>query len=319
MRSLKAYFALTWSHPFASKREQRLYRAVWITFLINLSVWLAPALAQVPITGAGKSAPSAGYIGPGDLNLGSFDAWYSCAKAFTASFATSLAAVCDVVDTATGLTTCTFHIQATGSVDPTECNATACATACSITKAYDQTGNGKHATNATLAQMPTVDFSGLASFPGMKCDVGTCLLSSTNITRNQPFTYTGIFIQTTAVTNGGAMGDSNGNTFLGSGGSGNFAFGAGSNLTATAANGSYHAASSLMSGTGNNCAINIDGSDTAGLTCGTSNFGTAAFRINRANGTQMRGTIMETGMIGATTTSSDRNSYSSNAHTRYNF
>ena len=37
--------------------------------------------------------------------------------------------------------------------------ALACAVACSVKKAYDQTGNGHHAIQATLAQMPLMAFS----------------------------------------------------------------------------------------------------------------------------------------------------------------
>ena len=282
-----------------------------------LTLWIAPALAQVPMTGAGKGTP-AGYVGPGDLGIGSFDGWYSCATAFTSAFAATLGAVCDVVDSATGLVTCTFHMQASGQTNPAECNASACATACKVTKAYDQTGNGRDASQVTLSAMPTLTLSALNGLPGMTCSGGTCIMSTASFTtRAQPYTYVSVATRPSGG-GGGAIGDGNGLTFLGFGASNLAALYGGTSVTATASDASYHATSGLASGSGNNCALNVDGSDTASLNCGTTS-AMNGLRIHRGGGTNFVGTVMEAGMIGATTTSGNRNSYSSNAHTRYSF
>ncbi len=120
---------------------------------------------------------AASYTGPGDTFTTSPLAAYSCAQAFTAAYATALSAACDVVDTATGLVTCTYHFQANGSVNPTECNTSgkSCFTACSVTKAYDHTGNGHDASQATLANMPGLTFSSTPSgtLPAIDCNLGT--------------------------------------------------------------------------------------------------------------------------------------------------
>ena len=80
------------------------------------------------------SAPA--YTGPGDVIA--FSAWYSCTFGYSASYASGGAnPACDVVNTATGLTTCTFHVAASGTVSPSKCNGSACAVACSVKKAYD--------------------------------------------------------------------------------------------------------------------------------------------------------------------------------------
>jgi hypothetical protein len=124
--------------------------------------------------GAGVNfAPGGGssYQGPGDVVSGA-SVWYSCGRAYNAAYATGSNGACDVVDTATGLVTCTYHIQTSGFVNPSECTGAgqSCYVACSVTKAYDQTGGGNPAVQATLANMPTLTFSALNGLP---CPTGT--------------------------------------------------------------------------------------------------------------------------------------------------
>ena len=73
---------------------------------------------------------------------------------YNAAYATGSNPAIDVVDTATGLITTTINIKADGTLD--EDAISALGYAVSVTKVYDQTGNGMHLAQLTLASMPTV-------------------------------------------------------------------------------------------------------------------------------------------------------------------
>jgi hypothetical protein len=137
------------------------------------------------------AGPPPGYQGPGNIASGAIAFW-SCGRAYNAAYGAALSSACDVVDTATGLTTCTLHFLATGFVNTTQCNATACATACRVTKMYDQTGNGNHVVQATLANMPALTFS---AQNGLPCPAGTnnaatVLATAGNISQAAPYSQT---------------------------------------------------------------------------------------------------------------------------------
>ncbi len=133
-----------------------------------------PAQAQLLLTGAGRVGGVVGYQGPGDITSGAI-AFYSAGRAYNVAYAIAHSPLADVVDTSTGLTTCTFHALSTGFANPAECNATACATACSVTKMYDQTVSGAcggscDVVQATLANMPGLT---LSAQNGLPCAAGT--------------------------------------------------------------------------------------------------------------------------------------------------
>lgn len=130
------------------------------------------------------------YQGPGDIASGA-TAFFSCGRAYNAAYAAAHSPACDVVDTATGLTTCTFSFLSTGFVSPSACNATACATACSVTKMYDQTGNGNHAVQATLASMPPLNLSAQNSLPCLgPSSPAKSVATSTSIAQTAPYSVT---------------------------------------------------------------------------------------------------------------------------------
>lgn len=162
------------------------------------------AQAQIPLTGAGSSGKAAGsgYQGPGDIVSGA-RVWYSCGRAYSASFAAGVGSICDIVDTATGLATCTIPIKANGfanltavvcpTVSPVVSVTTFCtvthAGGCSVAKAYDQSGNANPATQATLANMPLLPLSALNSLPCPSGNGTSQVLSSTSgVTLNNPTT-----------------------------------------------------------------------------------------------------------------------------------
>lgn len=187
----------------------RIALAVWLMAALSLFALNAPQ-AQFNGCQAGFCSPpssaAATYVGPGDITSGAI-AFYSVGRAYNAAYATGLNPAADVVDTATGLTTCTFHFLATGFVNKTECNATACAVACSITKLYDQTGTGNHVVQATLANMPTLTFN---AQNGLPCAAGTNsaavrLVTAAAITQSAPYTTMAVGERTGQVTTLQAM------------------------------------------------------------------------------------------------------------------
>lgn len=170
-----------------------------------LILFASSAFAQVPMTGAGTGAPSGGgggpFVGPGDIN-GAAVAWWGL-RAFSTAYATSLGNIADIVDTATGLASCTIKAKSNGDADLTSTSCvggtlsvtTFCtvthATGCSVTKLYDQSGNSDDVTNGTLATMPLLSLSAVSSKPGILCDnVAGTFINSGSIANGtaQPYT-----------------------------------------------------------------------------------------------------------------------------------
>lgn len=271
------------------------------------------------------SGAPAGYQGPGDVFSTSAVAWYSCARAYNNAYAVALSAACDVVDSATGAITCTYHFQASGFVNPSECNGVgqSCQTACKVKQAYDQTGNTRHATQATLASMPSLTFSSTptGTLPAMTCS-GVLVLASANVTQAQPYTMSAVLKVTTGGAAGGAIGGSTGQ-YIGQPASANnlTVNTAGVALNAAATDNTWYSLQGLANGTGTSSAINVNGADATG-SAGTGALSAIPIRLCRAGGNEFIGLIAEAGMWGASTNATNRNAISSNQHDAtngYNF
>ena len=178
-----------------------------------------PCSAQITQTGAGHVANGgggAGFQGPGDIISGAV-AFYSAGRAYNAAYAAAQSPLADIVDTTTGLATCTFNVGTNGFAN---LSAVVCPTAspivsvttfctvthvgCSITKLYDQTGNGNHVVQATLANMPALTFN---AQNGLPCAAGTGnaavgLATAGSITQAQPVTYTSVAERSGSFTTG---------------------------------------------------------------------------------------------------------------------
>ena len=148
-------------------------------FLVGLAC-IAPTLrADMMLTGVGGgpvAAAAGAYQGPGDIVSGAAAFW-SCGRAYTAAFAATQGAICSLVDTATGAASCTLNVGTNGFANLTAnvcvgntvsvttfCTVTHAA-GCSITEMFDQTGNGIHLTNITLASMPIFSLNAQNSLP----------------------------------------------------------------------------------------------------------------------------------------------------------
>lgn len=94
-------------------------------------------------------APRSSYFGPGDVLSGATA--FGGLRAYNAAYATGSNPAIDVVDSS-GTNLTTIHILSTGFIDTAALTTfnTAHGTP-SVTKLYDQTGNGNDATQTTVA------------------------------------------------------------------------------------------------------------------------------------------------------------------------
>lgn len=281
-------------------------------------------------SGTSTFAGVADSTGVGGGGVSNWTMWGSCARAYSNAKAAAHASVCDVVDTATGLVTCTFHLLSSGFVNPTECNSTACSSACRLTKLYDQSGNGNDMVESTLGQMPDMDFSpGIGNGPAFSCvgrGAGNCRISTVNtFSPAEPYNFYSVY--KSAQSTGGLMGVNNSNTIWAgvNGGAANQAT-INNTVFVAATNANWHAFNTLMLDPANS-ALNIDGSDTVVGNASVATMSGAQLRCHRADGgaTQDVANMLECGFIvdGTTAlTATNRNNISSNAHSAtngYNF
>ena len=150
-----------------------------LLFLLGLLCLAQSPRADMMLTGVGGgpvAAAAGAYQGPGDTVSGAA-VFYSCGRAYNAAYAAAQSALCDIVDTATGVATCTLSVGTNGYANlsalscvgntvsvTTFCTVTHAA-GCSITKMYDQTGNGLPVTQLTLANMPILSLNAQNGLP----------------------------------------------------------------------------------------------------------------------------------------------------------
>jgi hypothetical protein len=263
------------------------------------------------------SNPGTSYQGPGDVFASAFG-WYSCARAYSASFALTQGAICQVADVGTGAITCDLKVGTNGFADLT---SSSCAggtltvpafctthTSCVVSKAYDQSGNGNDIIQATLARMPALVISGLNSLPVMNCNAAISFLQTAGtLTFSQPVTLSAAIIRSTGTAAAGFIGTDNTAVYIGNGGAGNVAISVavGTGVTKTAADAAWHGIQGLLNGNGTSSAINVDGSDGTGA-AGTVGWSGNNIRICRANGAQLAGSLAEAGIWKLSSTATDR-------------
>lgn len=252
-------------------------------------LWAAPALAQsgamvalrpgsaVSVMGQGRGAMSgtaatgavpASYVGPGDLVSGA-TAWYSCTRAYSAAYAAPGTNPACTIRRASDNATTTLAVLSTGLVNVAAATSFCASTTCYVSEAFDESGSGYNATQATAAAQPQLSFSCIGSLPCMSF-AGGQYLSPPSITLNQPLSFsavavrsanftsqTSIFAQATAPYTQLSFGTS-ANTI--------FVYG-GTVANVSQADSATHAFQALLNGTSSG--INVDGSLT------TTNSGTS--------------------------------------------
>lgn len=238
------------------------------------------------MTGAGKFFPvAASYSGPGDI-VASAASWWGL-RGYSAAYSTGSNPAADVVDAATGLITTTVNILSNGNLD--EATVLGLGYAVKVKKLYDQSGNGQHLTQATLAAMPALTANAIGSLPGMTFAGAQELTNATfpGFTQNQPVTISTVIKRTgTFTTENDWFVTSTGGFFVaGFLNSANTVFtyaGGGVSSVGSIADNSFHAIQSVFNNAGQSV-IYVDGVNTnvssAGanpvsgpLTVGGSNF-----------------------------------------------
>jgi hypothetical protein len=262
----------------------RTVLAAWLTAALSLFALNAPA--QFNGCTAGFCSPAVSttsYSGPGDITSGAI-AFYSVGRAYNLAYAQALSAAADVVDTATGLTTCTFHFLSTGFVNKTECNATACAVACSVTKMYDQTGTGNHVVQATLANMPGLTFN---AQNGLPCAAGAAVsgmvLTGPTITQALPATWTAVAKRTAPSAAGNFILAVSTSLQMTTGANAVSSSMGGTAVNLTAADNAFHALLGIGSATAPLFAVDSS-ANTSTSTQGTTNLNAVVTVMNRSTG-----------------------------------
>lgn len=298
---------------------------------------LAPAFAwagSMTLLGAGGSTAIT-FVGLGDTFSTSAIAYYSCARAWNASYASGGGSLCEVQRTSDS-TKCTIVAKSTGFADLTTANCSAgtqtivqfCnATTCGIDKAFNQVSPGTaDMLQATAATQPVLTLSSTpnGALPAINCGTGGVLYmaSSSTITQAQPMTLSSVYIRSTGTAVGGAFGDGSGaSALIGAASGANLAqIAVSSTIIKAATDATWHALSGLANGGASASAINVDGSDSSG-SIGTAGYSATTLRLCRA-GAQLLGSIAEAAVFGASTTSTNRNNMSANQHDAtngYNF
>lgn len=274
---------------------------------------------------AAIDAPISGgaYSGPGNVQTGAL-AFYSCGRAYNAAYAVGgTQPACDIVDTATGLATCTIPIGTNGFANltaivcPTSAPAvgvtTFCtvthAAGCSVAKMYDQSGSlacsggtACSAVQATLANMPPLTLSALNGLPCPTWAGASAMVLASGVltsTTNMPFAYTAVSKSTVGTPSAtSVIVENNGNTTnIGYRASANTVGSQSGTITATASANSFHAVQLALVSTGANASfIVVDGSQTLGTFGSFTLTNKIAVGNGDAGGNPLTGTICEAGV-----------------------
>lgn len=289
--------------------------------LITL-LWALPALAQVPMTGAGLPKPTASggaYTGPGDI--ATFTVWGGI-RSYNTAYATGSNPSAIVCDTATFLTCTTINILSSGDFDTaTASGSTSCAVACVVKQLYDQTGGGNFLDCASASACPTLTFNCLDTKPCMTFN-GTSKALCTNapITRAQPLSYNAVAL-TTGSANGAAVASSvNSDAEMRFSTSPNtiFLFAGSTTVPQTETDNTFHALSGVFNGASS--VMNVDGSSGTPGNPGANGVSTGFVCLgNNAFGSFLPGKMTEGGMVASALSGANMTSLSSNEHTYWGF
>ena len=129
------------------------------------------------------------YTGAGDIVPGALA--YGGLRAYTAALASSNTALIDIVDSGNANLT-TIHAVSSGGPNTSEISGWSGSGTKFITKISDQTGNGNHWLQATVANMPILTANVIGSLYGMQFDNASSqiLITATGgPDQSQPFTF----------------------------------------------------------------------------------------------------------------------------------
>jgi hypothetical protein len=269
---------------------------------------------------------SSNYTGPGDIVSGSIG-WWSVARAYSAAFAAGGTAVMKLVDQA-GANAITINVLSTGFVDIAAITAWVAAnsvTTIRVNELYDQSGAGKHATNATLSQMPQLSLSALNGLPVMTFTSarGDRLNTAASFTQAQPISLMGVAKRTASfTTEQGILGATPTQLDIMFGTATDVASTrAGSTISRAASNSNWHTIMGILNGASPNSIVVVDGTATTG-SGGSNSLSAVGLRIGRSSGgATLDGQIAETGIWPSAFNGTQYGDLSTNARSAgmYNF
>lgn len=224
------------------------------------------------------------YQGLGDVVTGA-TAFASTARAYNAAFTAGSTAIMDLFDQA-GAHPTSINVLPTGFVDLAAIAAWVTANSVStikVTKLYDQTGNGNHFSQATLALMPDLSLLAVNGLPALSFPLSGCFLAtSTTFTQAEPIGLSAVFNRVTGA--GGYISASNVTVDLrGAGTANNMGIAFGTTIAMSVTDNAWHAVNTTGSASVGQGATNIDGVDTTGQTTGTTGLSGSALQIGKSS------------------------------------
>ena len=256
------------------------------------------------------------FQGVGDI-VGGANAYFGM-RAYNAAYATGSNPSVDLVDQS-GANPITINILANGFIDITSINSWVTAhsvTTIKVKRVYDQTGNGRHVNQATVANMPTLTMSAISGIPALTFNsvAGTWMDGTTTIAASSPCTISGVFKRTGSFTIASFFaGDAAITAGIGFGASANTSMANfGTVQTQAATDNVWHAIQGVGSATVG--ALNTDGTDTGNINTGTNNIPNSA-RIGASGaGIFVDGLMTEAVMYSSGLNATQRGNLNTNQH-----
>lgn len=147
------------------------------------------AQATPPALRIAMPTPSS-YIGPGDIEASGSTGFYLGLRAWNNAAAVAHTAAAEL-ERASDDTTKVIDVLSSGEFDTATATTFCTGTTCSVIELYDQTGNGHNATQATLADAPTLTFNCLnTSLPCMSFSGSQYLTGSYSFTPDGSYMWT---------------------------------------------------------------------------------------------------------------------------------
>jgi len=264
---------------------------------------------------------AASYSGPGDIVAGAL-AWYGL-RAYSAAQCTGSVAAIRIVKASDGTAAQNINILTTGALDVA--TIAALGYAVKVTTWYDQSGAGRHLTNATLATMPTLNLTGLGSLPALQfidgTDGQTLSYAAGMGAQAQPNSFSLIFRRVAANNYQGYLLDSASNGVMANNVANSMLFYNGSGLAVVpATDGAFHAAQLIADHAGAGSYGYVDGTNTALNLGATTGWAAGEIRIG-ANGARStpQMTLAEVGIWHSAFSAGNSSAMNSNQHTYWGF